>query len=436
MTWTYLAIAVVLLLANGFFVGAEFALVAARRTKLEEMIETSDRASMAIKSLGELSFMLAGAQLGITMCSLGLGFVAEPAVAHLIEGALEPVHALPETLLHAISFVIALTIVTFLHMVIGEMAPKNIAISDPEKTALWLAVPFRGFVNLFRPVVQLLNGLANVGTRALGVTPADERPDVHTAEEIAAMIRESGREGLITLPRLRLLSGALGFRERDAGAAMVPRTEVVAAPSHSTPGELEEICVRSGHSRIPVFTGDLDHIAGFFHSKDLLQVPEEGRGLPLPQHLVRSMLVVPESRRLHPLLLEMQQRRQHFGLVVDEHGGTAGIVTLEDVVEELVGEIRDEYDVSELGVEPLGDDRFLVPGTLRIDEAADRLGVRLPDGDYETVAGFLMDRLGRVPKRRDTVEHEGWRLKVRAMHRRRVVQVLIEPTQRAVSPAG
>ena len=436
MTATYLAVAVALLLANGFFVGAEFALVAARRTKLEEMVGTSDRADMAIKSIGELSFMLAGAQLGITMCSLGLGFVAEPAVAHLIEAALEPVHAIPEALLHAVSFVIALTIVTFLHMVIGEMAPKNIAISDPERTALWLAVPFRGFVNMLRPFVRLLNGLANLGTRALGVTPADERPDAHTAEEIAAMIQESGREGLIAMPRLRLLSGAIGLRQRDAGAAMVPRTEVVAAPSRSTPEELEEIVVRSGHSRIPLFAGDLDHIAGFFHSKDLLQVDEECRTNPLPQHLVRPMLVVPESLRLHPLLHEMQQRRQHFGLVVDEHGGTAGIVTLEDVVEELVGEIRDEYDVSELGVEQLGDDRFLVPGSLRIDEAADRLGVPLPVGDYETVAGFLMDRLGRVPKRRDTVEHEGWRLRVRAMQRRRVVQVLIERTEPAASASG
>ena len=428
MSWVYLAAAVGLLLANGFFVGAEFALVAARRTKLEQLVETSDRANMAIKSIKELSFMLAGAQLGITMCSLGLGFVAEPAVAHLIESALHPVTVIPETLTHAISFVIALTIVTFLHMVIGEMAPKNIAISEPERTALWLAVPFRAFVNVLRPVVRLLNDLANLGTRLCGVTPTEERGDAHTAEEIGAMIEESAREGLIAKPQLRLLAGVIGFRERDAGAAMIPRTEVVAAPVSSTATELEELILQSGHSRIPLYAGDLDDVSGFFHSKDLLQVKGSERGRPLPPSLVRPMPVVPESRRLHPLLLEMQQRRRHFVLVVDEHGGTAGIVTLEDVVEELVGEIQDEYDVSELGIEQLADERFIVPGTLRIDEAADHLGVELPEGEYETVAGFLMDRLGRVPKRRDAVEHDGWRLRVRSMERRRVVQVLIERT--------
>ena len=436
MTVTYVATAVALLLANGFFVGAEFALVAVRRTKLEQMADTSDRANMALKSIGELSFMLAGAQLGITMCSLGLGFVAEPAVARLIEAGLEPVGAIPEALLHAVSFIVALMIVTFLHMVIGEMAPKNIAITEPERTALWVAVPFRFFVNALRPVVALLNGLANLGTRALGVTPADERRDAHTAEEIGAMLEESAREGLIGRPKLRLLSGALGFRARDAGAAMVPRTEVVAAPVDSTPEQLEDIVLRSGHSRIPLFEGDMDDVAGFFHAKDLLLVEDDARDASLPRRLIRPMLVVPESRRLHPLLVEMQQRRQHFGLVIDEHGGTAGIVTLEDVVEELVGEIRDEYDVGELGVEQLAEERFLVPGTLRIDEAADRLGVELPDGEYETVAGFLMDRLGRIPKRRDAVEHDGWRLRVRSMNRRRVVQVLIERIERAVAPSG
>ena len=436
MSLTYVGIAVAQLLANGFFVGAEFALVAARRTRLEELVATSDRASMAIKSIGELSFMLAGAQLGITMCSLGLGFVAEPAVARLIEAGLEPIGTIPETLLHADSFIVALMIVTFLHMVVGEMAPKNIAISEPERTALWVALPFRLFVNLLRPVVQILNGLANLGTRALGVTPTEERPDAHTAEEIGAMLEESAREGLIGKPKLQLLAGALGFRARDAGAAMVPRTEVVACPVDSTPAQLEDIVVSSGHSRIPLYGNDVDHIAGFFHAKDLLQVQDTGRERPLPRRLIRTMLVVPESRGLHPLLVEMQQRRQHFGLVIDEHGGTAGIVTLEDVVEELVGEIRDEYDIGELGVEQVAEDRFLVPGTLRIDEAADRLGVDLPEGEYETVAGFLMDRLGRVPKRRDAVEHDGWRLRVRSMQRRRVVQVLIERVQRAAASSG
>jgi CBS domain containing-hemolysin-like protein len=208
---------------------------------------------------------------------------------------------------------------------------------------------------------------------------------------------------------------------------MVPRVEMVSLPVTSTPTAFERVVVETGHSRIPVFVQDIDHVLGFFHAKDLLRIDPAARNEPINRELVRPMLVVPESRKVQDLLLDMRRERRHFALVVDEHGGTAGIVTIEDVVEELVGEIRDEYDVSELGIEQLTDNRFLVPGTLRIHEAADHLGVTLPEGDYETVAGFLMDRLGRVPKRRDDVVCDGWRLRVRTMNRRRVVQVIIEP---------
>jgi CBS domain containing-hemolysin-like protein len=227
----------------------------------------------------------------------------------------------------------------------------------------------------------------------------------------------------------RLLSGAAEFGERDAASAMIPRTDVIAVPATITPSEIEKLAVESGHSRFPVFVDNVDNILGFVHAKDLLRIPEEQRDQPLPPRMIRQMLVVPESRKLPSLLLDMRRQRNHFALVIDEHGGTAGIVTIEDIVEELVGEIRDEYDVAELGIQRLGDNRWLVPGTLRIDEVADRLGVELPEGDYETVAGFLMDKLGHVPKRRDFVDFDGWRFSVRAMQRRRVVQVLVEPAQ-------
>lgn len=426
MTVPYLVAALILLVANGFFVGAEFALVAARRSRLERLEPGSDRASMALRSIRELPLMLAGAQLGITMCSVGLGFVAEPAVAGVISSGLGGIGALPPALAHTISFLIALAIVTFLHMVLGEIAPKNIAIARPEQTALWLAVPFRAFVNLFRPLVHLLNVLANGGARMLGVQTRGERSTAHTAEEIGAMIEQSAREGLVGDFQLRLLSGAIGFKDTDAGAAMVPRVEMTAAPVSCTAARLEGVVAETGHSRIPVFVGDLDHIIGFWHAKDLLGVPAEAMDRAMSRRLIRPMLVVPESRKVQPLLLDMQRERKHFALVVDEHGGTSGIVTIEDLVEELVGEIRDEHDVGELGVERLAENRYLVPGTLRIDEASDRLGIDLPEGEYETVAGFLMDRLGRVPKRGDLVEQGDWRLSVRSMHRRRVVEVLAE----------
>jgi CBS domain containing-hemolysin-like protein len=430
MRWPGLIASVLLLLANGFFVGSEFALIAARRTKIEELASGGNtRAAMALSSIRELSFMLAGAQLGITMASLGLGFVAEPAVADALESAFESMFEIPAGLLHSIAFVIALLIVVFFHMVIGEMAPKNIAIAEPERTAVWLAVPIRVYANMLRPFIRLLNAAANGGLRLLGVEPKDEVVAVHSAQEIAGMIAHSAEEGLLEEFQERLLSGAIELGERDAGSAMVSRTELRAVPLTASPAEIEELVVRTGHSRLPVFRDDLDNIVGFVHAKDLLRIPEDQRDRPVPGPLVRGMLVVPESRKLRPLLLDMRRERRHVALVIDEHGGTAGIVTLEDLLEELVGEIRDEYDVSELGVERLAGGRFLVPGNLRIDEAASRLDVELPEGEYETIAGFLMARLGRIPKRRDVVEHNGWRLRVRSMYRRRVVQVLIEPAE-------
>lgn len=437
MTLWYLLIAVGLLIANGFFVGVEFALIAARRSKIEHLAEEGNkRASSAYKSIRELTLTLAGAQLGITMCSLGLGFVAEPAVAEVIESGIHQIGELPDTALHTISFIVALMIVTFFHMVLGEMAPKNVAIAEPEKSVLWLALPFRAFMIVFRPVIKTMNAIANLGVRLLGVEPQEAQAAGRTAEELAAIIEQSAQGGMIREVERRLLTGAAAFGERDATAAMVPRTEVVAIRETATPAEVEALALASGHSRFPMYGENLDQIYGFFHAKDLLQIPQENRAKLLPRRFVRPMLVVPESLNLHPLLIQMRRERKHFALVVDEHGGTAGIVTLEDLLEELVGEIRDEYDVAELGVETLSEGRFLIPGTLRIDEATDHLDVRLPEGEYETVAGFLMDRLGRIPRRRDVVEHNGWRLWVRSMHRRRVVQVLVEridPKARAAS---
>jgi CBS domain containing-hemolysin-like protein len=427
MTVWYIVAAVVLLLLNGFFVGAEFALIAARRTKIEALAaEGAATANFALRSIKELTLTLAGAQLGITMCSLGLGFVAEPAIADLLESALSSFGEIPPTLLHTISFVVALTIVTFFHMVIGEMAPKNIAIAEPEKSALWIAAPFRAFVFTFRPVLFLLNGIANAGCRLLGVEPQDERISTASAEEIQAMVKESAEEGMIHERERRLLAGAAAFGERDAASAMIPRTEIVALPSTSTASDLEGVIVASGHSRIPIYGENIDQVLGFFHAKELLKIPRSQRDRPLARRWIRPMLIVPESLSLHPLLLNMRRERKHFALVVDEHGGTAGVVTLEDLLEELVGEIRDEHDAGELGIEPLGNSRYMIPGTLRIDEVSDYLGMELPEGDYETVAGFVMDRLGRVPSPNDSVELNGGRLTVAEMHRRRIRRLLVE----------
>lgn len=435
MTGWYLLIALGLLIANGLFVAAEFALTAARWTKLEELAGGGNsRAKVALASVRELSFMLAGAQLGITMASLGLGYVAEPAVAAIIEAGLHNVVELPEGALHTISLTAALAVVVFLHMVIGEMAPKNIAISEAERTALWLAIPFRLYANIFRPFIAVLNAMANGSLRLMGIEPQNEIFSKHTAEEIASMVEESAKQGMLREFEHRLLTGTVALGERDAASVMVPRTEMTALPVTATPADIEKVVTDTGHSRLPLYAQDLDDIAGFFHAKDLLRIPDDKREDAVSRRYIRQMLVVPESRKLRPLLIDMRRRRQHLCLVVDEHGGTSGVVTLEDLLEELVGEIRDETDVAELGIERLGPGRYVVPGSLHVTDVSDHLGLALPDGEYETMAGFLMDRLGRIPRRRDVVEHDGWKLRVRQMHRRRVVQVIVEEPPRKADP--
>jgi CBS domain containing-hemolysin-like protein len=340
-----LLLALVLLLANGFFVAVEFALLASRRTKLESMAEAgSSSARIALGSMRHLNHQLAGAQLGITMASLLLGFVAEPTVAGLIEGAIEQVVEVPESLLHAIGFALALTIVVFLHMVIGEMVPKNIAISAPERTLLALAYPNRLYVAVFGPVMRALNVLANGAVRLLGVEPRDELATSASADELSMMLSASRQEGLIEEMAHQLLSGALDLGGRRISTVMVPRTGVVWLPRSATPVDAEELVVASGHSRLVVAGDDVDDVLGFVHAKDLLTIPSEARHRPLPLGRVRRMLVLGERTSLDDALLAMQQARLHLAVVSGGDGRTVGIVTLEDVIEALVGDIRDESD--------------------------------------------------------------------------------------------
>jgi CBS domain containing-hemolysin-like protein len=342
---TDLLLALLLLLANGFFVAVEFALIASRRTKLEALAEDgSARARLALGSMSHLNLQLAGAQLGITMASLLLGFVAEPAVGGLIEDALEGIVDLPSGLLHTIGFVVALTVVAFLHMVIGEMVPKNVAIADPERTMLALAVPNRAYVTVFGPVLRVLNALSNAGVRLLGVEPRDELATAASADELAAMLGASRDEGLIEDVAHQLLTGALDLGDRGITTVMVPPAEVVWLPRTATPAEAEELVVQSGHTRLLVAGDGVDDLLGFVHAKDLLTLSGPARERPLPLGRVRRMLVLGARTSLDDALLAMQQARVHVAVVTDGNGRTLGIATLEDVIEALVGDIRDESD--------------------------------------------------------------------------------------------
>jgi CBS domain containing-hemolysin-like protein len=417
-----LLIGLALLVTNAFFVAAEISLLAARRVRIEELAESGDKQALrALKALQELSITFSGAQLGITMCSLGLGAIAEPAVAGLLAMWLEPLGWSDGTL-GGVSFGLALTIVVFLHMVLGEMVPKNLALAGAETLALRVSRLFGWYVTALRPLIVLLNSAANRLVRLTGVEPIAEIGLVHTPDELHFALRESRRHGQLEAPDARVLTAALRLKEIDAEDAMTPRVDLITIPQHATPGDILEVAARTGFTRLPVTGEDLDNIVGVVHIKDLLIAePHELRDRTAHDWL-RKLDAVPESRDLEQLLRGMQKNRAHVALVVDEYGGTAGLLTLEDVLEELVGEIADEFDGEDRSAKP-SDGAWVVPGTFRRDELHRLTDLVLPEGQAETVSGVLTEMLGRLVRRGDEVDVEGWTVRVLTVEGRRAGQV-------------
>jgi CBS domain containing-hemolysin-like protein len=334
-------IAVVLLGLNAFFVGAEFALVSARRTEIEPRAEEGSRiAKITLGAMEHVSLMMAGAQLGITICSLGLGYIGEPAVAHIVEPLLHDL-GLGESLLHPIAFAIALLLVVYLHVVIGEMVPKNIALAGPDRAALVLAPPLVLIVRGLRPAIAALNWIANVTLRSVGVQPKDEVTSAFTRDEVADLVEESHREGMLEHGEGRLLLDALQFEDRTATAVLLPMAELETVGPNATPAAIEELAGRTGYSRFPVMQED-GTLSGYLHLKDLLGEDDAHRDRPVPARDRRTLPSVAVTDRLRTVLGTMQRSRAHLASVHDEAGVVLGVVALEDVLEELVGEIRDE----------------------------------------------------------------------------------------------
>ena len=374
--------------------------------------------------LERLSFHLSGAQLGITATSLVLGFIAEPALAVLLEPAVGAV--VGDDRSAAVSIVFALVLATTLQMVMGELVPKSLAITHPLATAYGLSAPMRIYGLLSAPVVRALNGAANWTVRRLGIEPQEELRSVRSLNELDLLFRSSGEEGTIDEESLALLTRAVRFTEKTAVDALVPRTEVIGLPVDDTVADLTARAVKTGHSRFPIYDGDLDQIVGVGHVKDAFGVDFGDRATTPVQSVSSDVLVVPESLDLSSLLAMLQDHAAHLAVVADEYGGTAGIITIEDVVEEIVGEIDDEHDrpgptltrVQRPGVWDLA-------GGLHADELFDACGLEIPDGPYETLAGFLLDGLGRIPVEGDRLRHDGWVLQVVSMDGFRVVTVRV-----------
>lgn len=406
---------VVLVLATAYFVAAEFAFVATARLRMEERAREGDhRAVHALAIQRRLSFMLSGAQLGITVTSLLLGVIVEPTLARVLRPWLTAAGMAP-TAAAGVAVVVALLAATAVAMVFGELAPKNLAIGKPDAIALRLARPTAVLLRVAEAGIRLVDDASNRLLRAVGIEPAEQLDHAVTAEELAVIITESGRAGSLTATQTGLLQRVLHFRELRASDVQLPRRSVVTISADATCAQLAVMAHHSGLSRFPVVADDLDDVLGVVVAKDVLTVPYDRRDDEPVTTLLTAPLAVPESALLSPLLGELRAAHSQLALVVDEHGGVTGIVTLEDIVEELVGDIRDEYDRAVPAVRALRDGSFVVPGSWRLDECERDTGIALPDGDYETLSGLIMAELGRVPRVGDQVDTAAALLRVEAL---------------------
>jgi CBS domain containing-hemolysin-like protein len=400
----YLVLALLLVLACGGFVAAEFAFVTVDRGSVDRAVERGERGARGLQSaLRSLSTQLSGAQVGITVTNLTIGYLAEPAIAHLVDGPLEAL-GLPESSVRPTAIGIGLATATVLTMLFGELVPKNIAIAKPLGTAKATQAYQRGFTAAMRLPIRLLNGSANAVVRRLGIEPQEELRSARNSNELASLVRRSASEGTLDVGTARLMERSVTFADRMAGEIMTPRVQMDRVHADDPVAAVVEVARRTGHSRFPVVQGSDDDVVGAVHVKNAVAVPAAERSRTPVRSVMVEATVVPESIRLDPLLALLREEGFQMAVVADEYGGTAGVVTLEDVVEEIVGEIADEHDRLGAGSRARRDGSSSVSGLLRPDEVAAETGVRLPEHeDYDTVGGLIVQRLGRMPETGDSV---------------------------------
>lgn len=414
---------------NGFFVAAEFALVSVRKTRMEELVSKgSTSANRVLIALKDLDRYIAGTQVGITIASLALGWIGEPALVHLIEPVL---HFLPVTFAstasHVFAVAVAFILITFLHVVVGELVPKSMAIQMPERVALAIALPMRVAITLFQPLIYCLNGTGNALLRILGFEPAGEHHSIHSVDELEILVKQSHKAGVLDDLEQDMLQRTFRFSELTAGEVMIPRTDVVALdlsrPLEETLSQIANLI----HSRILVFDRYLDQIQGIIHVQEVLKkMIQEGTITDL-RPLIRPALFVPDSMTLDRLLDTFRRERSQLAVVVDEYGGTSGLITLEDVVEEVFGDMQDTLEAEQPDIQRLPDGRFIVRGDVRLDDLYEETGWHLIDEDADTVAGFVMNRLGRVARLSDIVETPFGKIQVTDMSRVRITRVSLLP---------
>ncbi|GLI26035.1 membrane protein [Agromyces rhizosphaerae] len=418
--WLLLTFGLLLTIGTGLFVASEFALVNLDRSDLEARRERGEtRLGLTISALKITSTHLSSAQLGITITTLLTGYTMEPAISSLLEGPLTAI-GVPESLVRPVGATTAIVVATLLSMIIGELVPKNFALALPRQTAV-LVMPFQtAFTTVFGPAIRLLNGSANGLLRLMGVEPKEELSGARSAEELSSLVRRSASAGMLEKDTATLLSRTLSFSRLSAADVMTPRPRVASVSRDDTAATVIELASQTGYSRFPVHEENVDDVVGLVHVKQAVAVPRERRADVPVSALQSDGLRVPETMRLDALLGELRGRGYQMAVVVDEYGGTAGVATLEDLVEEIVGEVSDEHDRSRAGIVRRADS-VTFPGLLRPDELLERAGIRVPEeGPYETVGGFVMSELGRLPAVGDEIETEDGTLQVVRLEGRRI----------------
>jgi CBS domain containing-hemolysin-like protein len=416
-----LVLAVLLVALNGFFVAAEFALVKVRATQIEPHVKRGDRrAVIALKLTQNLDSYLSAVQLGITLASLALGWIGEPAFSFIVRPLLQHIPGITESLVQTVSATIAFLVITVLHIVLGEMAPKSFAIRVPEQTSLWIAIPLYLFNWVAYPAIWVLNK-ASIGFLRLIGLQVEGHDLVHSEEELRLLL--ASKHGVrLSVHKRHLLDNVLELSHRTARQAMVPRADVAFVTLEDAVEDAVQLSRERGYTRLPLCEGDLDHVTGFVHIKDLLI----GDARPATLKSVRrNVLFVPETLSLDRLLRRMRRKQMHMAIVVDEYGGTSGIVTLEDVIEQIVGPIQDEFDAEGPKFERIGTGEYRVAGSVLIADLEDRLGVDFSDRDEDTVGGIVMSEIGRIPSVGDKVELGKLEIEVTEVDRSRVLRVIV-----------
>lgn len=404
MEWLLLGVSVVLVLLCGIFAAAEYSFVAVDRAAVERAANQGDRSAQGVRTaLRSLSTQLSGAQVGVTLTNLAIGFLAEPAIARLLRGPLTAA-GVPEGAVPGISVTLGLVLATVATMLFGELVPKKIGIAVPLRTARMTQGFMRAFTTVVRPLIHVLNGSANGIVRMLGVEPQEELRSPRSSDELASLATRSADVGTLDTETAHLVKRSVAFGPRTAGEIMTPRLRMAVLDVNDPVSDAIELSASTGFSKFPVTKNGIDNIVGSMHVKQAVAVPRSERSATRVREVMVPATVVPESLKLDPLLSLLREEGFQMAIVSDEYGGTAGVVTLEDVVEEIVGEIADEHDRSTANLRQRPDDSWVISGLMRPDEVRDQTGVELPEDEaYDTVAGLLVQRLGRIAQKGDSV---------------------------------